>query len=59
MGAFLRDVMREERDEPEFPRLRAGRNGLQPAAGLVRGDGRAWDARTVPDDDDTSRRRAG
>ena len=37
MGSFLRDVMRENAEPPEFPRLRPGRDGVEPAAGPVRG----------------------
>ena len=37
MGEFLRDVMQRNRDLPQFPRVRPGRDRVQPPAGAVRG----------------------
>ena len=58
MGAFLRDVMKAERRNAQFPGVSAGRERLQPAAGCVRGDrpglGRGDDSGGRP-----SRRRTG
>ena len=38
MGAFLRDVMVRNRAHAQFPRVRPGRDRVQPAAGGAGGD---------------------
>ena len=38
LGTYLRDVMRKNASEPQFPHLRSRRNRFQSAAGRVRGD---------------------
>ena len=38
LGAFLRDVMKLNMDQAQLPRVRPGRDGLEPAGRAVRGD---------------------
>ena len=52
LGAFLRDVMKLNADHAEFPRLRPGRDRLEPAGARVRGDRPGVDRRAICRSDD-------